>query len=292
MTSTAALIAAEALPPAYAETVTRIWAPLAAHLASLHKSRARPLLIGINGAQGTGKSTACRFLEHLLHERHGLRVATLSLDDVYSTRADRAALAATIHPMLATRGPPGTHDLALANTVITRVLTGTGPVAIPRFDKAIDDRARESSWPIVTAPLDILLFEGWCIGAKPQPGARLATPANALEAVDDPDCIWRRHVNAALATGYATLFARTDLLVELRAPGFGAVRSWRHLQEKKLRSARGGGMDAAMLDRFLDHYQRITDHMLGLGIGADIVVPIDHQHNAGAILFEDRAGTI
>lgn len=288
----AALIAGEALPPAYAETVTRIWAPLATHLASLRKTRARSLLIGINGAQGTGKSTACRFLEILLRD-HGLRVATLSLDDVYLTRAGRARLAATIHPLLATRGPPGTHDLPLAETVITRLLSGAGATAIPRFDKALNDRAPESDWPIVTAPLDILLFEGWCMGATPQPDAALAVPINTLEAQEDPDGLWRRHVNTALATGYARLFARLDQLIVLQAPDFAAISRWRRLQEQKLIATRGTGMDAPALTRFLQHYERLTRHMLAdLPARADIVIPLDPEHKAGAILFKDRAGIV
>jgi D-glycerate 3-kinase len=288
----AALIAAEALPPGYADTVTRTWAPLAAHLARLHHSHARPLLIGINGAQGTGKTTACRFLELLLRG-HGLRVATLSLDDVYLTRADRAQLATTIHPLLATRGPPGTHDLPLAETVITKLLSGTGATAIPRFDKARDERAPASDWPIVTAPLDILLFEGWCMGATPQPDAALAVPKNALEAAEDPDGLWRRHVNTALAADYARLFARLDQLVVLQAPDFASVRNWRALQEQKLIAVRGTGMDAPTLTRFLQHYERLTRHMLAdLPARADIVIPLDPQHNAGAILFKDRAGIV
>jgi D-glycerate 3-kinase len=288
----AALIAAEALPPTYAETVSRIWAPLAAHLAGFHQSRARPLLIGINGAQGTGKSTACRFLELLLGQ-HGLRTATLSLDDVYLTRADRIARAATLHPLLGTRGPPGTHDLSLAEATISRLLTGSAATAIPRFDKAIDDRTPASDWPIVTAPLDILFFEGWCLGATPQSASALVTPINALEASEDPDCVWRAHVNTALAIGYARLFARLDQLIVLQAPDFAAVRRWRAVQEQKLIAARGTGMDAPALDRFLQHYERLTRHMLDtLPARADIIVPLDPQHNAGAIRFRDRAGII
>jgi D-glycerate 3-kinase len=288
----AALIAAEALPPAYADTIARTWTPLAAHLAALHKARARPLLIGINGAQGTGKTTACRFLEHLLRHQ-GLAVATLSLDDLYLTRAERAAKAAAIHPLLATRGPPGTHDLALAETVITHLLTGNGPTAIPRFDKAIDDRVPESDWQVAAAPLDILLFEGWCLGATPQSDASPVAPINVLEAAEDPDGRWRRHVNTALASGYARLFARLDQLIILQAPDFAAVRQWRALQEQKLIATRGTGMDTAALDRFLQHYERLTRHMLeSLPARADIVIPIDPQHNAGAILFKDRAGIV
>lgn len=276
----------------YADTVAAAWVPLAADLARRRAVAGRPLLVGINGAQGSGKTTACRFLEHLLAARHGLRVATLSLDDLYLTRAERADLAARVHPLLATRGPPGTHDLAFGNSIITHLLGGTGPVAVPRFDKAIDDRAPPADWPVVNAPLDILLFEGWCIGATPQQKSALAAPVNALEAAEDPEMTWRRHVNAVLAGDYAALFARLDLLVVLQAPGFDVVRGWRQLQEDRLRARAGpnAGMDAVAIDRFIQHYERLTRHMIeALPNTADIIIPIDREHRIGAIQGLDRA---
>lgn len=290
----AALIAAEHLPPAYAETVAAVWAPLAAHLAAYHTAARRPLLIGVSGSQGSGKTTACRFLEHLLAADHGLTVATLSIDDLYLTRTERTAMARRVHPLFATRGPPGTHDIGLGHAVITALLTGAGPTAIPRFDKAIDDRCNPATWPQIIAPLDILLFEGWCIGATPQPEADLAAPMNALESREDPQMIWRRRANTALATDYAALFARIDLRIALQVPGFGVVQRWRGQQEDKLRARHGpsAGMAPAALDRFIQHYERVTRHMLADGARtADIVIPIDAQHKAGAILFQDRAGS-
>ncbi|MFZ4688528.1 MAG: kinase [Polymorphobacter sp.] len=292
MIDTAAIIAAEALPADYADTVARVWTPLAAQIAARRHSAGRPLLVGINGTQGSGKTTACRFLGALLADC-GLSVATLSIDDLVLTRAEREALAATVHPLFATRGPPGTHDLALADRTITALLAGTSPVAVPRFDKAVDDRAPSSSWPVVEAPLDVLLFEGWCIGATPQPKSALSAPVNRLEADEDPQMTWRRHVNDALATGYARLFARLDLLVALRAPDFGVVRAWRQRQEEQLRAraGAGAGMDDAALDRFIQHYERLTRHMLDtVPAPATITIIIDHQHKAGAIQGLDRAG--
>ncbi|MBC7520616.1 MAG: kinase [Sandarakinorhabdus sp.] len=290
-----ALIAAEALPADYADTVERVWVPLAAGLAARRHAAGRPLLVGINGVQGSGKTTACRFLELLLR-RHGLAAATLSLDDVYLTRAERTALAARVHPLLATRGPPGTHDLGLADTVITRLLAGAGLVAIPRFDKATDDRAPTAAWPQMQAPLDFLLFEGWCIGATPQQESALSAPVNALEALEDAEMTWRRHVNTALATGYARLFERLDVLMALQAPDFDVVRGWRQLQEDRLRARAGAqadvrtGMDAAALDRFIQHYERLTRHMLASLVDrADITIPVDRQHRIGAIQGLDRA---
>jgi D-glycerate 3-kinase len=284
------VIAAAGLPPAYAAAEASVWGPLADHVAARHRALARPLLIGINGAQGSGKSTACRFLETLLAER-GLAVATLSLDDLYLTRAERRHLADTLHPLFATRGVPGTHDLGLAARTIDALLAGHGPVAIPRFDKAIDDRAAPASWPVVTAPLDVLLFEGWCIGATPQPKSALVAPVNALEAAEDPAMTWRSLVNASLQTGYAPLFARLDTLVSLRAPGFHRVRDWRRQQEQALRDARGAavGMDDAALDRFIQHFERLTRHMLETPPQPrEITIAIAENHTAGAVHGLDR----
>jgi D-glycerate 3-kinase len=275
----AALMTREGLPPAYAATVDRCWWPLAVQIAAWHRAAGRPLLIGINGAQGSGKSTLCLFLEVLLKQQ-GLVAATLSIDDVYRTRADRAALAARIHPLFATRGPPGTHDLALATRTITALLTGSGRIAIPRFDKASDDRLPEATWPQIVAPLDILLFEGWCIGATPQPESALAQQINSVEALEDPDMAWRSHVNYALATDYAALFSRLDRLVMLRAPRFAAVQRWRHQQEMKLRARAGAaaGMDDTALTHFMALYERLTAHMLAdLPARADVLFDLDEN---------------
>lgn len=269
------LLAREVLPPAYLDNVERWWRPLAGHIAEQRRAAGRPLLIGINGAQGSGKSTLCIFLEALLTEA-GLAAATLSLDDLYLTHAERAALAEAVHPLFATRGVPGTHDLTLADRTITSLLTGTGPVAIPRFDKARDDRRPPDDWPRVAAPLDVLLFEGWCIGATPEAESALVAAINPLEAREDPQSVWRRHANTALATDYAALFARLDRLIILRAPAFEAVQAWRFEQETKLRHARGAGagMDSAALLRFIQHFERLTRHMLA-SLDADDAIIID-----------------
>lgn len=249
-----ALIAAEALPGSYAEVVNQHWAPLADRIAAMGK---RPLVVGVNGAQGSGKSTLCHFLEVLLADR-GLRAVTLSLDDLYLTKAERQEAARTIHPLFATRGVPGTHDVALGMAVLDAVAAGED-FTLPRFDKSIDDRAAQGE--PVHGPVDVLLLEGWCLGAIPQPEAALAEPVNTLEASEDTGGIWRREVNRRLATDYAALFGRIDLLVMLAVHGFEAVRANRRLQEEKLARRNPGGagvMDQAALDRFVMHYERLT----------------------------------
>lgn len=254
------LIEAEGLPLDYRSVVEAHWRPLADRIGDMWCDK-RPLLVGINGAQGSGKSTLCKFLETLLVE-HNLRSATLSLDDLYLTRAERRALAADKHPLFATRGVPGTHDVALGEAILDDLLSGR-TAALPRFDKATDDRAGVRR--MVEPPNDVVLFEGWCVGAVPQPAAALDQPVNALERDEDPGGAWRREVNRRLATDYAELFARTDLLVMLKVEGFGAVRANRKLQEQKLAASNPHGaalMDEPALDRFLMHYERLTRWMI------------------------------
>ena len=264
----AELIAAERLPEDYAEVVARHLAPLADAIAAR-----RPRLVGINGAQGSGKSTVCRFLEPLLAER-GLRAVTLELDDLYLTHAERQDLARFDHPLFATRGVPGTHDVALGKTILDELAAGR-PATLPRFDKAADDRAGEV---IVEPPCDVVLFEGWCAGAVPQPAAALRAPVNALEAAEDADRRWRLEVNRRLATDYAELFGRIDMLVMLKVAGWDAVAANRARQEAKLGADNPGGpavMDHAALARFLMHYERLTRWMLDeMPARADIVIEI------------------
>ena len=238
----------------------------------------KPLVVGLSGAQGSGKSTLARRLTQDLIAR-GFKVATLALDDVYLPRAEREHLARTVHPLLETRGVPGTHDVALALQLLSE-LGGTGTVWLPVFDKAIDDRRPKTEWVPVEAPVDIVLFEGWCVGAVPQSEAALVEPINTLEREEDPDGVWRKYVNRGLADTYQRLFARIDLLILLAAPSFDVVYRWRLQQENELRSriAEEGGdgsqlMDDRQLERFIAHYERLTRHMLDeMPTRADIVV--------------------
>jgi D-glycerate 3-kinase len=255
----------------------RVYLPLAAWVA--WRKGTGTLILGINGAQGTGKSTLCEFLRLILETGFGLRVAGFSLDDLYKTRAEREILARTVHPLLRTRGVPGTHDVALGLATLDR-LYRAGPadrVAIPSFDKAQDDRRPRTLWPRVTGPFDVIVLEGWCVGARPEPEAALEPPLNDLEAAEDPNGAWRRHVNGQLAGDYAALFGRLDALIMLKAPNMARVFEWRCLQEEKLGARRL--MDAAAIRRFVRHYERITRRMLEEMPGrADVTLFVDDSH--------------
>ena len=250
-------------------------------LARLQRSRSRPFLYGLCGAQGSGKSTAAKGVQRRLATA-GFSAAILSIDDLYLSGERRAELARTVHPLLRTRGVPGTHELAPAWTAISAAAE-PGPFRLPRFDKASDEPCAPEAWAMVQGPVDVLILEGWCVGASPQAPASLVEPGNALERDEDTDGRWRTWVNAQLAGGYQRLFARIDMLAMIAAPDFDVVAAWRREQEHALRrSLEAAGRDASRtlsdegVERFVQHYERITRHMLDEMPGrADVVVRLD-----------------
>lgn len=256
-----------------AETDPRILAAIFSGIEAL--SGPKPVVVGICGAQGSGKSTLARALEQAAAAK-GIAAASLSIDDLYLSLAERGALAKSVHPLLRTRGVPGTHDVALGLSVLDALERGEA-ASLPRFDKASDDRFLPDRWGAAPAETQLLILEGWCVGARPQPSEALREPINALEVREDPDGVWRRYANDALAGAYQALFARIDLLVLLAAPSFDVVFDWRLQQEEELRERVGsdapGLMTAAGIARFIEHYERLTRYILAeMPARADILV--------------------
>ncbi|MEL7451288.1 MAG: phosphoribulokinase [Pseudomonadota bacterium] len=283
------------LPATYLDDLRHHVAPLAAALARRARAAGKPLLVGVNGCQGSGKSTMTQFLALMLQNGAGLRCAVLSLDDLYLTRAAREQLGAKVHPLLATRGVPGTHDLPLAHETLDALLDASRsePFAVPLFDKATDDRAPREQWPIEQGVPDIVVLEGWCVGCPPQAPDALGNPVNALEQEEDPDGSWRAYVNEQLAGAYRALFARIDYLVLLAAPDFDCVFHWRGQQEQQLLKERRESetevdparalVSSEALRHFVSHFERLTRHQLAMlpALAAGVIaINADHRFTA------------
>jgi len=279
-----AFLAAEGLGAALGPALEALIVPLSCFVAERRRLAGRPIVLGIAGAQGSGKTTLAALLALLLEHGLGLRAVALSLDDFYLTRDERARLARELHPLLATRGLPGSHDVALALRVLDQLLGADAgvPVHYPRFDKARDERVAEEAWPSWRGPTDVVVLEGVCLGAEPAPDAALATPINAFEREHDGDGRFRRYVDAQLAGPYRALFARVDLLVFLAVPDMGSVRRFRGEQERRLvaRSPNAPGLlGPGELERFVQRFERISLRMLAqTPARADVVLRLDRDH--------------
>ncbi len=286
----AAFLAEQRLPSAFEATARDYYEPLARRLPAMRGDHPT-LLLGINGAQGTGKSTLAEFLALATSELFGWRSAVLSIDDFYLTRVERETLADDVHPLFATRGVPGTHDTGMLSATLDELTKlGDGESArLPRFDKSIDDRASEDQWPRVTGPLDLIVLEGWCVGSSAEPPEALIEPANPLEDDEDPDGIWRTYANEQLRDVYEPIFARLDALAFLAAPSFDAILEWRIEQERKLAQKSSAGthvMSDAEVARFIGFYERITRHNLyAIPSRADVVFTLRKDHGIAEAKF-------
>lgn len=279
------------LPDAFYELANRYYAPLIDWLLErIDRADGVTCVLGIYGAQGSGKSTLAALLSRYLTGVEGRSVANISLDDFYLTKAERARLAATVHPLLATRGPPGTHDVELALSTLRRAksLPKGESMVIPRFDKATDDRKPATEWSSLTGPVDLVIFEGWCLGCRAVEPGQLVEPINELEREEDKDGCWRHYVNDSIAA-YQPLFELIDELVMLKTADFDAVFDWRYKQERQLRAGRqhaasSGIMTKPEIARFIQLFERVSRNAeVQVERIADVVFALGASHQIEAV---------
>jgi D-glycerate 3-kinase len=183
--------------------------------------------------------------------------------------------------------------MELGERILHWVKTGQGSLALPRFDKALDDRCPPEQWTPLSDPPDLLIFEGWCLGVPAQSEHALTQPVNRLEAEEDPDGRWRFYVNERLHTYEKRLFSALDALIVLQAPSFDQVFHWRRKQEEALRQSRQGAgvMSDAELQRFIQHYERLTRHALDVLPGrADVLIPLSAGQQPGKPQWHSDGG--
>ena len=256
-------IAQHKLPETFRHTAEEYYQPLAEQVVSQHKTKSGAYFVGINGCQGSGKSTLTDFIAEFLSSKYQLNVVVMSLDDFYFTGEKRQQLAQSIHPLLATRGVPGTHDIVELAATLQKLKEQKVGFTIPRFNKATDEPFPKDQWNVVEKPADIILLEGWCWGVKPQTEQQLLAPVNELEVKHDASGEWRNYVNQQLKSYYQPLYKNMDFWLALQAPSFDCVYQWRLEQEEKL-SARNLGLANTKIMKtdgilnFTQYFQRLS----------------------------------
>jgi D-glycerate 3-kinase len=256
-------------------------------------NKKKPLLIGLAGGQGSGKTTISSILTLILQKYFKLNVFKVSIDDFYKTRKDRKLLSKNKHPLLMTRGVPGTHDIDLILKFFKKIKSKNYKnLSVPKFDKAIDDRCKKSSWYKLKSKPDVVIFEGWCVGARSQTNRQLKTPINSLERVYDQGIRWRFHVNNQLKTKYKTLFKQLDELIYLKAKNFSLLKSWRLKQERKLWVKNKNKKNLKIMSsgdviNFMQTYQRITQQMFKDAVKiSSIIMNLNNNHQIQTIKFK------
>ena len=253
----------------------------------------KPLIIGLAGGQGSGKTTISSILTLILKKYFKLNVCKISIDDFYKTRKDRKLLSKIKHDLLMTRGAPGTHDINLLLNFFKKIKSKNfRSLKTPTFDKAIDDRRSKTLWQKIKTKPDVIIFEGWCVGARAQTSSQLKKPINSLEKVYDQDAKWRYYVNSQLKTKYKTLFKQLDGLLYLKAKNFNLLKEWRLKQERKLwlqtRNKKNLKiMNSGDVIKFMQTYQRITQQMFKDAIkSSSIIMDLNSKHQIEKIKFK------
>ena len=255
----------------------------------------RPYFVGLAGGQGTGKTTSSSLIEIILTKYFKLKVFRISIDDFYKTRKERISLSKRVHPMLLTRGVPGTHDINMMLKFFEKVKSKKFKrLKLPTFNKAIDDRYNKKYWYDLKKKPDVIIFEGWCVGAKPERNNTLNKTINLMEKNKDKKKIWRKYVNQQLKSKYKNLYSQLNCLIYLRAKNFNLLQKWRLKQERKLllnskKNSKLKIMNKEDVLSFMQTYQRVTQNMFkNMPKYASIILNLNSNHQIKTAVYKKR----
>jgi D-glycerate 3-kinase len=256
----------------------------------------QPYFVGLAGGQGTGKTTISSLLEIILRKYFKLNVFKISIDDFYRTRKERFNLSKKVHPLLMTRGVPGTHDIKIMLDFFRKSKTKKfKSFKLPKFNKAIDDRCKKNQWYTIKKRPDVIIFEGWCVGARAEKNSTIKKGINSLEKANDAQLIWRNYVNKQLKTKYKKLYDQLDCLVYLKAKNFSLLQKWRLIQEKKLwlknknKKTNNKIMSKGDVINFMQTYQRVTQNMFKFAPRyASIILNLNSNHQIKSAVYKSK----
>lgn len=218
-----------------------------------------PLFVGMSAPQGSGKTTICEELQHLLAQG-GYQAVFASLDDFYLTYDDQQALAKanSQNKLLGVRGQAGTHDIKLAHNTLQQLKSAnsdSSEIALVRYDKSSHsgrgDRAPESAWQQVKGKVDVVLFEGWMLGFRPLLDQAAQKAGKDMVAINNH----LKKYPAAIDN-----FIDVWLVVKVTDPKF--VYEWRLEAEHKSKAAGKPGMTDDQVADFVDRYMPGYIHYL------------------------------
>jgi len=269
----------------------RIYIPVSFWIDNKYKKKGKTLFLGLSGGQGSGKTTVVGILKIILKKYFKRKTHVSSIDDFYKTLEERNKISSTIHPLFKTRGVPGTHDTNLIKKFFDFIKKKKfKKFKLPKFDKSIDDRLKKKYCFNIKEKPEVVILEGWCVGAKPQSNSLLKKPINILEKYEDKDLIWRKHANHKLKKEYKKLFAMIDYFIFMKIPYFNMVFKWRLLQERKLKKMSHSNkkiMSYNEIKRFIMFYERITLQMIkDLSKSASIIMLLKKNHEIKKLLFK------
>ena len=253
----------------------------------------KPYFVGLAGGQGTGKTTTSSLIKIILSKYFKLDVFRISIDDFYKTRKERISLSKRIHPMLLTRGVPGTHDINMMLNFFKKSKSKKFKrLKLPIFNKAIDDRFSKKHWYDLKKKPDVIIFEGWCVGAKSEKSISLKKSINSMEKLKDKKQVWRKYVNDQLKSKYKKLYSQLNCLIYLKAKNFSLLQKWRLKQERKLwvkSKVKSKIMSRGDVLNFMQTYQRITQNMFrNMPKYASVIFNLNSNHQIKSAVYKKK----